>query len=99
MHAYHYQPASSTRSQAPNRTKNARRQHFRRTTMHFQFRKRGLFALYLCATLIVSLSFAGPAAAQSVTGSIYGVVNDSTGAVLRNATVAVTNVDTNEAHK
>jgi Carboxypeptidase regulatory-like domain len=36
--------------------------------------------------------------AQTTTGSIYGTVSDSTGAVIPNATLVVTNVDTGATH-
>lgn len=49
-------------------------------------------------TALAVLLFAASAMhAQTVTGSIYGTVTDSTGAVIPGASVAVTNVDTNES--
>src|SRR5438874_4148241 len=49
--------------------------------------------LFLLLTLCLALS------AQTTTGSIVGKVSDSTGAVVPNATVTVTNVDTGNAVK
>ena len=50
----------------------------------------GLFVAGLCAGLI------GTAAAQEITGQIRGTVTDSSGAVVPNATVVVTNTDRNQ---
>lgn len=47
----------------------------------------------LTAGLFLLLSFA-PVLAQTTTGSIVGTVTDSTGAVVAEATITVTNVDT-----
>ena len=51
----------------------------------------GLFALVFA---ILLLSFAGSALAQTDQGAISGVVQDNSGAVIPDANVTVTNVDT-----
>ena len=48
----------------------------------------------LAASVIVMGSVARPAAAQVLYGSIVGTLTDETGAVVRNATVTVTNTTT-----
>lgn len=47
-----------------------------------------VLALCACASLLLSV----PASAQSIYGSIFGTVSDSTGAAIPNATVTVTDV-------
>ncbi|GGA59307.1 hypothetical protein GCM10011507_08380 [Edaphobacter acidisoli] len=49
----------------------------------------------LLATLLLAAGFAAPAMAQLTTATLIGTVTDSTGAVVPNATVTVTQTDTN----
>ena len=58
---------------------------------------RAKFVTRLVSGLLFILCAAGPAAAQEITGSISGVVRDSSGAVTPNVKVTVTNVGTNVA--
>ncbi|MFL6227402.1 MAG: carboxypeptidase regulatory-like domain-containing protein [Pyrinomonadaceae bacterium] len=54
---------------------------------------------FAAATLFVLLSIVAPAWAQSDRGSIAGSVTDPTGAVVPNAKVTATNLDTNEVRE
>jgi carboxypeptidase family protein len=49
------------------------------------------------AAAVLSVAFAGPAAAQMTRGAVSGTVRDATGAIVPGATVTVTNADTNQA--
>jgi carboxypeptidase family protein len=51
--------------------------------------------LALVFTVGLVLAFAGVVVAQQVTGNISGTVKDSSGAVVPNATVTITNTDKN----
>ncbi|HEY3928778.1 MAG TPA: carboxypeptidase regulatory-like domain-containing protein [Candidatus Koribacter sp.] len=53
----------------------------------------------IASLIVVLLAFAFTAMAQTSNGTIAGVVTDSTGAAVTNATVVVTNVQTGETHK
>ncbi len=55
-----------------------------------------ILVVFLCAMTMLVVMPAGQA--QTTTGSIYGTITDSTGAVIPNASVVVTNVDTRESH-
>src|SRR3979411_217915 len=58
---------------------------------------RNTASLWVLLIVLCSLSIhVRPAAAQTSKGILTGVVRDSTGAVLPNATVAITNQDTSE---
>ncbi|MEO6829601.1 MAG: carboxypeptidase regulatory-like domain-containing protein, partial [Acidobacteriaceae bacterium] len=66
--------------------------------MRFSSQRQSLLTLTISAMLCIGLMFSGHAAAQAVTGSIYGTVADPSGAVVPGATITVTNVGTNEVH-
>ena len=55
------------------------------------------FAIKLLCCLAMTLSIASTLKAQSFYGSIVGTVTDSTGAIVPNSKVTVTNIGTNEA--
>lgn len=55
-------------------------------------------ALIVLTILTLSLLATGRALAQTTTGSIYGTVTDSGGAIIPNAAITVTNISTNEVH-
>jgi hypothetical protein len=57
---------------------------------------RNQFALFAVLFALAAM-FLLPANGQTVTGSIYGTVTDTSGAVIPQATVTVTNVDTGQA--
>ena len=63
-------------------------------SQHQSHLKSMISAVLLCIGLI----FTGHAVAQTITGSIYGTVADSSGAVVPDASITVTNVGTNEEH-
>ena len=71
-----------------------------RTTTIESHRRRGSWHQSLIhwigASACVCMLYAVAAMAQTTTGSIYGTITDSSGAVIPGATVAVTNVETNE---
>src|SRR5205823_14607824 len=51
-------------------------------------------ALTMALTLLTGAGLAGPATAQTVTGTLQGQVRDTTEAALPGATVSIRNVDT-----
>src|SRR5215467_2875890 len=51
------------------------------------------------ACLICVVALAAPAAAQTFTGSITGTVTDPAGALVPNAALTLTNLDTNDARR
>ncbi|HEX5284899.1 MAG TPA: carboxypeptidase regulatory-like domain-containing protein, partial [Bryocella sp.] len=53
-------------------------------------------AAYVLMAAIVVWMASGPACAQSTTGSIYGTITDSTGAILPGANITVSNVATGQ---
>lgn len=63
-------------------------------TRHMNFRYRGMAVWLVCLALTCVATLV---AAQSTTGSIYGTVTDSTGAVVPGAQITANNVATGEA--
>ena len=61
-----------------------------RYSSHFTFR-----SLACLIAMLTSFSLCNPAAGQTTSGSIYGSITDPTGAVVPQATVTATNVQTN----
>ncbi len=53
--------------------------------------------LYIPCLLALLVAFVTPASAQQFTGTIQGIVQDSTGAVVPGAEVSIININTNEA--
>lgn len=66
-----------------------------RTTQHSLM---PLNRLLVTACLLVLAAFAQVCAAQSTTGSVYGTVSDSSGAVIPNAVVTITDVEKKTSH-
>lgn len=66
--------------------------------MRVQRVKRQSLIVHLCILGVFLWIAVGVAPGQTTTGSVYGTVADSSGAVLPNAQVTVTNVHTGETH-
>ncbi|MFZ0662907.1 MAG: TonB-dependent receptor [Acidobacteriaceae bacterium] len=64
-------------------------------TSNLYSKSRTLRDMLLALSLLLWLAAALPAAAQAVYGSVFGTVTDTTGAVIPNATITVTDVSKN----